>query len=84
MQAVENDVHIVGASSLAAGHKTLIPALIAELKKLGREDIMVIAGGVIPPKDYDFLFDAGVTAVFGPGTVLSKAAKEILNKLLVE
>jgi len=84
MQAVENDVHIVGASSLAAGHKTLIPALIAELKKLGREDIMVIAGGVIPPKDYDFLFDAGVSAVFGPGTVLSKAAKEILNKLLVE
>jgi methylmalonyl-CoA mutase len=84
MQAVENDVHIVGASSLAAGHKTLIPALIAELKKLEREDIMVIAGGVIPPKDYDFLFKAGVSAVFGPGTVISKAAKEILNKLLVE
>jgi methylmalonyl-CoA mutase len=82
MQAVENDVHIVGASSLAAGHKTLIPALIAELKKLGREDILVVAGGVIPPKDYGFLFDAGVAAVFGPGTVLSKAAKEILNKLL--
>ena len=84
MQAIENDVHIVGASSLAAGHKTLIPALIAELKKLGRGDIMVIAGGVIPPKDYDFLFEAGVAAVFGPGTVLSKAAKEILNKLLAE
>jgi methylmalonyl-CoA mutase len=84
MQAVENDVHIVGASSLAAGHKTLIPALIAELKKLGREDIMVIAGGVIPPKDYDFLYESGVVAVFGPGTVISKAAQEILNKLLVE
>ena len=82
MQAVENDVHIVGASSLAAGHKTLIPALIAELKKLGREDILVVAGGVIPPKDYAFLFEAGVDAVFGPGTVLSKAAIEILGKLM--
>lgn len=82
MQAVENDVHIVGASSLAAGHKTLVPALIEELKKLGREDIMVIAGGVIPPKDYEFLFKAGVAAVFGPGTVISKAAKEILDRLM--
>lgn len=82
MQAVENDVHIVGASSLAAGHKTLIPALIAELKKLGREDILVVAGGVIPPKDYAFLFEAGVASVFGPGTVLSKAAIEILDKLM--
>lgn len=82
MQAVENDVHIVGASSLAAGHKTLVPALIAELKRLGREDIMVIAGGVIPPKDYQFLYDAGVSAVFGPGTVISMAAKEILEKLM--
>ncbi|PSL02559.1 methylmalonyl-CoA mutase [Cecembia rubra] len=82
MQAVENDVHIVGASSLAAGHKTLVPALISELKKLGREDIMVIAGGVIPPKDYEFLHEAGVAAVFGPGTVISKAAIEILNKLM--
>ncbi|SMD46425.1 methylmalonyl-CoA mutase [Aquiflexum balticum DSM 16537] len=81
MQAIENDVHIVGASSLAAGHKTLVPALIAELKKLGREDIMVIAGGVIPPKDYQFLYDSGVAAVFGPGTVLPKAAIEILQKL---
>ncbi|MFN3801561.1 methylmalonyl-CoA mutase [Belliella pelovolcani] len=81
-QAVENDVHIVGASSLAAGHKTLVPALIAALKKLGREDIMVIAGGVIPPKDYDFLYEAGVAAVFGPGTILPKAAKEILTKLM--
>lgn len=84
MQAVENDVHIVGASSLAAGHKTLVPALISELKKLGREDIMVIAGGVIPPNDYDFLQKAGVAAVFGPGTVLSKAASEILEKLINE
>jgi methylmalonyl-CoA mutase len=82
MQAAENDVHIVGASSLAAGHKTLVPALIDELKRLGREDIMVIAGGVIPPKDYDFLYEKGVAAVFGPGTVLSKAAKEILEKLM--
>ncbi|UJP64981.1 methylmalonyl-CoA mutase [Mongoliitalea daihaiensis] len=84
MQAAENDVHIVGASSLAAGHKTLVPALIQELKRLGREDIMVIAGGVIPPKDYDFLYDAGVSAVFGPGTVLSKAAIEILSQLIEE
>ena len=84
MQAVENDVHIVGASSLAAGHKTLVPALISELKRLGRGDIMVIAGGVIPPNDYDFLQNAGVSAVFGPGTVLSKAAIEILKKLMEE
>ncbi|WP_194972492.1 methylmalonyl-CoA mutase [Aquiflexum lacus] len=82
MQAAENDVHIVGASSLAAGHKTLVPALINELKRLGRADIMVIAGGVIPPKDYDYLFEKGVAAVFGPGTVLPKAAKEILEKLM--
>jgi methylmalonyl-CoA mutase len=84
MQAAENDVHVVGASSLAAGHKTLVPELINELKKLGREDIMVIAGGVIPPNDYDFLFDAGVSAVFGPGTVIAKAAQEILEKLMEE
>ena len=82
MQAVENDVHIIGASSLAAGHKTLIPKLIGELKRLKREDIMVIAGGVIPPKDYDFLYEAGVSGVFGPGTVISKAAIDILEKLL--
>jgi len=82
MQAAENDVHIVGASSLAAGHKTLVPELIEELKRLGREDIMVIAGGVIPPNDYDFLFDSGVSAVFGPGTVIAKAAQEILEKLI--
>jgi methylmalonyl-CoA mutase len=83
-QAVENDVHVVGASSLAAGHKTLVPQLIEELKNLGREDIMVVAGGVIPPKDYDFLYAAGVAGVFGPGTVISKCAKEILEKLLVQ
>ncbi|NVJ85931.1 MAG: methylmalonyl-CoA mutase [Algoriphagus sp.] len=81
-QAIENDVHIVGASSLAAGHKTLIPQLIEELKKLGRPDIMVVAGGVIPPKDYEFLHEAGVSEVFGPGTVLSEAAIKILNKLM--
>lgn len=81
-QAVENDVHIVGASSLAAGHKTLIPQLIQALKELGRADIMVVAGGVIPQKDYEFLFDSGVTAVFGPGTVLSEAAIQVLEKLM--
>ncbi len=81
-QAVENDVHVLGVSSLAAGHKTLIPAVIAELKKLGREDIMVIAGGVIPPQDYQFLYDAGVVAVFGPGTSVAAAGKKILEILL--
>ena len=81
-EAVENDVHVVGASSLAAGHKTLIPQLIEELKKLGREDIMVIAGGVIPPQDYDFLYKAGVAAIFGPGTSVAKAAVEMMKILL--
>jgi methylmalonyl-CoA mutase len=81
-EAVENDVHIVGVSSLAAGHKTLIPQLISELKKLGREDIMVIAGGVIPAQDYDFLYQAGVAAIFGPGTSVAKAACEMMNILL--
>lgn len=81
-QAVENDVHILGISSLAGGHKTLIPQVIAELKKYGREDILIIAGGVIPPQDYAYLFDAGVTSVFGPGTIIPIAAGEILNKLL--
>jgi methylmalonyl-CoA mutase len=83
-QAIENDVHIVGVSSLAAGHKTLVPALINELKKYDREDIMVIAGGVIPPKDYDFLYEAGVAGVFGPGTVISVAAQKILEELMKE
>lgn len=81
-QAIENDVHIVGASSLAAGHKTLVPQLIEALRKLGRPDIMVVAGGVIPHKDYQFLFDAGVSEVFGPGTVLSEAAIKILSSLM--
>lgn len=81
-QAVENDVHVLGVSSLAAGHKTLIPELIAELRKLGREDILVIAGGVIPPQDYQFLYNAGVAAIFGPGTPVSQAAREILEILL--
>ncbi|MCF0207665.1 MAG: methylmalonyl-CoA mutase [Bacteroidales bacterium] len=81
-QAVENDVHILGVSSLAAGHKTLVPAVIAELKKLGREDIMVVAGGVIPAQDYKFLYDAGVAAIFGPGTPVSKAAIEMLKLLM--
>lgn len=81
-QAVENDVHILGVSSLAAGHKTLIPQVIDELKKLGRSDIMVIAGGVIPQQDYDFLFKAGVFGVFGPGTKISTAAQEILHLLI--
>ena len=81
-QAVENDVHILGVSSLAAGHKTLIPQVIAELKKYGREDIMIIAGGVIPQQDYDFLYNAGVSGIFGPGTVISKSAIDILEKLI--
>jgi methylmalonyl-CoA mutase len=82
MQAAENDVHIVGASSLAGGHKTLIPELIQALKKIGRSDIMVVAGGVIPQQDYDFLYNAGVSFIFGPGTVITEAAKEILGKML--
>jgi methylmalonyl-CoA mutase len=81
-QAVENDVHILGVSSLAAGHKTLVPQVMDELKKLGREDIMVIVGGVIPNRDYTYLYDQGVAAVFGPGTVIPQAAKKILKLLL--
>jgi len=81
-QAVENDVHVLGISSLAAGHKTLIPQVIQELKKYERDDILVIAGGVIPPRDYDFLFDSGVTGVFGPGTRISKSAITILDILI--
>jgi methylmalonyl-CoA mutase len=78
-QAMENDVHLVGVSSLAAGHKTLVPQLIAALKEVGREDILVIAGGVIPQQDYSFLFDHGCAAVFGPGTVIAEAAMDILS-----
>lgn len=81
-QAVENDVNVLGVSSLAAGHKTLVPAVIEELKKLGREDIMVIAGGVIPAQDYDFLYESGVVAIFGPGTSVSTAGKKIMEVLL--
>ena len=80
-QAVENDVHVLGVSSLAAGHKTLIPQVIEELKKLGREDIIIIAGGVIPVQDYDFLYKAGVAAIFGPGSSITKAACEIMEIL---
>ena len=80
-QAADNDVHVVGVSSLAAGHKTLLPQLLTELRGLGREDILVIAGGVIPAQDYQFLFDAGVAGVYGPGTVIATAALEILGKL---
>ncbi len=81
-QAVENDVHVLGVSSLAAGHKTLVPQVIAELKKLGREDIMVICGGVIPAQDYQCLYDAGAVAIFGPGTSVSVAAVKILEILI--
>ena len=82
MQAAENDVHVVGVSSLAAGHKTLVPQLIEELRQLNRSDIMVIVGGVIPAQDYDFLFKAGAEGVFGPGTIISVAAQHILEKLI--
>ena len=81
-QAVENDVHVLGVSSLAAGHKTLIPQVIEELKKLGRPDIIVIAGGVIPAQDYDFLYKVGVAAIFGPGTSVTKSACDIMNILI--
>jgi len=80
-QAVENDVHVVGMSSLAAGHKTLLPQLVQELRRLGREDIMVVVGGVIPSQDYDFLREHGAAAIFGPGTVIPRAAKEIIGEL---
>ncbi len=81
-QAIENDVHLIGASSLAGGHKTLIPELIDELKRQGRKDILVVAGGIIPEHDHEALFSKGVTSIFGPGTIISKAAIQILNKLM--
>jgi len=81
-QAVENDVHILGVSSLAAGHKTLVPAVLAELKELGRADILVIVGGVIPAQDYQFLYDQGVAGIFGPGTKIAQAATAILEILI--
>ena len=80
-EAIENDVHIIGVSSQAAGHKTLIPSLIKALKKEGAEDIMVVAGGVIPAQDYDELYKAGVTEIFGPGTNIPEAATKILEVL---
>ena len=81
-QAVENDVHILGISSLAAGHKTLVPQTIAALENLGRSDILVVVGGVIPQQDYDFLKTAGAAAIFGPGTVVARAAQELLKILM--
>ena len=84
LHAAENDVHIVGVSSLTAGHKTLIPQLIAELKKINRDDILVVVGGVIPPSDYEILKKAGVTEIFGPGTVISDAANRLLQNLMNE
>jgi methylmalonyl-CoA mutase len=81
-QAVENDIHLLGVSSLAGGHQTLIPQVIEELKSLGRPDIMVVAGGVIPIQDYEKLYDAGVLAIFGPGTKITDTGKEILKVLL--
>lgn len=83
-QAAENDVHVVGVSSLAGGHKTLVPQLIEELKKIGRDDILVVVGGVIPPQDFDFLYKAGAAAVFGPGTIVAVAAQRILKTLLAD
>lgn len=81
MQAVENDVHVIGFSSLAAGHKTLLPQLVTELKKLGREDILVVAGGVIPAQDYQFLYENGASAIFGPGTIIPVAAQKVIKEI---
>ena len=81
-QAVENDVHVVGFSSLAGGHRTLLPQLVKELAALGREDILVVVGGVIPAQDYDFLRERGAAAIFGPGTVIPIAAARLLERLL--
>ena len=78
---MENDVHVIGVSSLAAGHKTLVPQLIDELKKLGREDIIVIVGGVIPSQDYDFLYEAGASLIFGPGTQIPEAGIKIMEEI---
>ena len=80
-QAVENDVHVVGISSLAAGHKTLLPQLVAELGKLGRDDMMVVIGGVIPARDHQFLHEHGASAIFGPGTVIPVAAQKVLPRI---
>ena len=80
-QAIENDVHAVGVSTLAAGHKTLVPAIIDELKKQGADDIVVFVGGVVPAQDYDFLFKAGVKGVYGPGTPIPASAKDVLENI---
>lgn len=80
-QAIDADVHVVGVSSLAAGHKTLVPELASELKKMGRPDILIICGGVIPPQDYDFLYKAGAAAIFGPGTPIPTAARDVLQHI---
>jgi methylmalonyl-CoA mutase len=82
-QAVDSDVHVVGVSSQAAGHKTLVPQLVAELKKLGASDKLLVVGGVIPQQDYQFLFDNGVACVFGPGTKIPIAAQEVISKIVV-
>jgi methylmalonyl-CoA mutase len=79
--AIENDVHIVGASSLAAGHKTLVPELIGKLKEKGAGEIMVVAGGVIPPNDYQFLYDAGCKGIYGPGTPITESAAKVMDML---
>jgi len=79
---MENDVHILGVSSLAAGHKTLVPEVISELSKLNKSEVLVIVGGVIPKQDYDYLFDAGAVGIFGPGTKIALAAQEILELLI--
>ena len=79
--AVENDVHLVGVSSLAAGHKILVPDLIAGLKKEGGEDILVVVGGIVPPSDYEFLYQIGVVGIFGPGTPVTESANKVLNAL---
>lgn len=84
LQAIENDVHVIGMSSLAAGHKTLLPQLVAELKKLGREDILVVIGGVIPAQDYQFLYDNGAVAIFGPGTVIPIAAQKVIKAIYLQ
>ena len=83
-QAIENDVHVIGMSSLAGGHKTLLPQLKQELKRLGREDIIIIAGGVIPKQDYDYLLEHGAAAIFGPGTVIPEAAVTIMEQIYKE
>ena len=79
--AIENDVHVVGVSSLAAGHKYLVPELIKELKGQGGKDIQVVVGGIVPPGDYDFLYDAGAVGIFGPGTIVTESANKVLNAL---